>query len=289
MGVGILAGIEDGKRQIMGHMRIPITMCHGVRTKREMILDAARFRRYFEIAARLGFESISYDDLAIWKFEGGRLPERPILFDFDHPVRSMHDVLFPLMAEFGYRGNLFINTEPLTVMYASGGDHDVGREYMIWEEICALSENGWHIGAHTHTHPNLSDLCTEDPTGEAVARELDLNNEILEKHLGFRPMDFAFTGSSWSSIAEREVKKRYRFGRLWITEKMYSADGVPIRYSDLVGVPGDDFADGGPPTVARYITEMSDPYRLPSMEIQCPLIYDFGAFEDYLAGALEDT
>ena len=81
------------------------------------------------------------------------------------------------------------------------------------------------------------------------------------------------------------MKKRYRFGRLWIVGAMYEADGQPIRYADLVGVAGADEEDGGPPAAARYITKESNPYRLPSMELE-RLIYDHGAFRNYLEGAL---
>ena len=51
-----------------------------------------------------------------------------------------------------------------------------------------------------------------------------------------------------------------------------------IRYADLVGIPGKDEADGGPPLAARYITRGTHAYRLPSMEIQRPLIYSPAAF-----------
>jgi hypothetical protein len=82
-------------------------------------------------------------------------------------------------------------------------------------------------------------------------------------------------------VAEREVKQRYRFGRLWIVGSEYEADGRTIRYADLVGVPGEDEEDGGPPHAARYITRETDPYRLPSMELQ-RLLHAPGAFRRYL-------
>jgi hypothetical protein len=47
---------------------------------------------------------------------------------------------------------------------------------------------------------------------------------------------------------------------------MYNMDGKEMRYADVVGVPGADEADGGPPRAARYITRNSNPYRLPSMD-----------------------
>ena len=118
--------------------------------------------------------------------------------------------------------------------------------------------------------------------------ELETCDAALEKHLGVKPRDFAFTGTSWSSVAEQKVMGRYRFGRLWIVGAEYQADGKAIRYADLVGVPGADEGDGGPPHDARYITRDSNPYRLPSMEIQRPLIYSPAAFRAYLERALVD-
>ena len=76
-------------------------------------------------------------------------------------------------------------------------------------------------------------------------------------------------------------------GRLWIVGSEYEADGKPIRYAELAGSSEPDEADGGPPNSTRYITEHTDPHRLPSMELQA-LINDPGAFRSYLEGALEE-
>ena len=267
-------------------MRIPITMCHGVNMKSRPPLDAEHFTECFRIAAEMGFTSISYDDLAAWKDGEGNLPERPIMFDFDHPAKSIWSEIHPIMQEHGFRGNLFVNTGPMEEMYAGNMPGPEARQWLTWDEIEGLMQAGWHIGAHTHTHPNLSELSTRDPSGEAVREELIRCDDILKRTLGVEPKDFAFTGTSWSSVAECEVRNRYRFGRLWIVGSMYQADGGQIRYAELVGVSGEDEADGGPPHAARYITADSPPYRLPSMEME-KLIYDYDAFRQYLAGAFE--
>jgi peptidoglycan/xylan/chitin deacetylase (PgdA/CDA1 family) len=157
---------------------------------------------------------------------------------------------------------------------------------MTWDELRHLLDAGWHIGAHTHTHPNLSALSVQDPSGRLVRAEMDRNDELLERHLGVKPKDFAFTGTTWSRAAEDEVRKRYRFGRLWIIGAMVEADGRPLRFAELAGVAGPDQADGGPPHAARYVTEGTDAFRLPSMEIEA-LIFEFDAFRRYLEGARE--
>ena len=267
-------------------VRIPITMCHGIRHDGDYPLTPDHLDRLVKIAAELNFESINYNQLFQWFREGGKLPPRPIMFDFDHPVKSMRYEIHDVLSKYGYAGNLFINTGPVDDLYAKPMPPDPLREIMTWDEIGQLIESGWHIGAHTVTHPNLSELSLEDASGEKLRAELEQCDETLKKYLGITPQDFAFTGTSWSSIAEREVSKRYRFGRLWIVGTEYQVDGETMRYADLVGVDGPDEEDGGPPMAARYITKDSPPYRLPSMEIQRPLIYDTDAFRRYLEGAL---
>jgi peptidoglycan/xylan/chitin deacetylase (PgdA/CDA1 family) len=261
-------------------------MCHGVQrsAQGDKPLTAEHFGRLMKIASDLGCQSIDYDDLAAWRNGTATLPERPLMIDFDHPVISMCYEVFEILSRYNFKGNLFINTGPLDTMYSSPLPPKGERQYMTWEEIGELVQAGWHIGAHTVTHPNLSQLSLEDPTGEKIRAELAQCDETLRKHLGITAKDFAFTGTSWSSTAEREVMQRYRFGRLWIIGSEYQADGKTTRYADLVGVPGTDEADGGPPHAARYITRDTPAYRLPSMEIQ-HLIYDPEAFRRYLEGA----
>ena len=271
-------------------MRIPITMCHGIRPVAAGALSKPlteeRFGQLMGIAAEMGFQSINYDQLAAWRAGTGSLPERPIMIDFDHPVVSMRREVFRILERYGYKGNLFIYTSPYDPEYPRPLALAQIPEHMPWAELRELRELGWHIGAHTVSHPNLSNLAADDPDGEVLREELDRCNRVIEENMGFVPEDFAFTGTSWSSAAESEVKKRYRFGRLWVIGSEYEADGTPIRYAELAGSEEPDEADGGPPNSTRYITEHTDPYRLPSMELQA-LINDPAAFRAYLEGALE--
>ena len=272
-------------------MRIPITMCHGIRPTGSATaphpLTAEHFDRLMKIAADMGFTSINYDDLAAWRAGSATLPERPIMIDFDHPVRSMRYEVFNTLSRYGFKGNLFVYTSPYDGTYERPLTLAATPEHMSWEEIRELRQAGWHIGAHTISHPNLSELSLEDPDGEILRTELDRCNRVIHENLGFTPTDFAFTGTSWSKMAETEVMKRYRFGRFWIIGAQYEADGKPIRYAELAGVSEPDEEDGGPPYSTRYITEDTNPYRLPSMELQS-LINHPDAFRKYLEGALAD-
>ena len=138
---------------------------------------------------------------------------------------------------------------------------------------------------HMHNHFNMAYLGRKDPTGSLIREQLEKCDRILYDSLGIISRDFAYTTTTWSSVAEIEVKKRYRFGRLWIIGSYYQTETGHVRYADLTGCPGSDEDDGGPPFAARYITPDTDPYRLPSMDLE-HLIYEHDAFRAYLEGAL---
>jgi len=266
--------------------RIPILMSHGI----ERIpfpdwpqMTAAQFERLMGVVADLGFETIAYDQLAAWREGAAELPDRPVMIDLDHPVATMRHEVYEVLVRLRFTPTLFVNTGVLDDPVPD--PRFAGIDLMSWDEVAELVRAGWPIGAHTVSHPNLSDLADRDPDGTLLAAELDANIASLEEHLGVRPRDFAFTGTSWSSLAEAEVAKRFRFGRLWIVGSTYRADGKEVRYADLVGVEGPDEPDGGPPMAARYITRSTHPYRLPSMELQ-RLVWESDALRAYLLGSL---
>jgi len=200
------------------------------------------------------------------------------MFDFDHPDWSIVKVILPIMQQFGYTGNLFVNTSPM--------EKEHNDAYMNWDDIECLTAAGWHIGSHTHHHYDLDYLARKDPSGGLIREELEKCDDLLRRHLGIIPKDFAYTSTTWSRVAETEVKKRYRFARLWIIGTHYKTDEGEIRYADLVGASGKDEEDGGPPHEVRYITEDTDPFRLPSMELEY-LIFEFNAYRRYLQDALK--
>ena len=171
-------------------MRIPITMCHGISDQGAHPLSEDHFNALVQIAADMKFTSIDYHELHAWHSSGASLPERPILFDFDHPMKSMRYEMHKALDRHGYRGNLFVNTG---LMEGEG----YGEKTMTWDETRELVDLGWHIGAHTRTHPNLSELSLEDPDGDRFLKEeLEVCDATLKEQLGVAPLDFAFVGTS---------------------------------------------------------------------------------------------
>ena len=98
-------------------MRIPITMCHGIRDCGEKPLTVKLLRTFLSIAADLGFEAINYDDLAAWRLGDKKLPDHPIMFDFDHPFKNLRYECHDALSAYGFVGNAFVYTRPYDKTY----------------------------------------------------------------------------------------------------------------------------------------------------------------------------
>jgi peptidoglycan/xylan/chitin deacetylase (PgdA/CDA1 family) len=271
----------------MAQSRIPIVVCHGVERRDygwAPQLTSGHFERFMRTAYDLGFVSVTYDGLAAWRDGAADLPERAFLIDLDHPVSSQRHEVYEILVRYSFTPTLFVVTGPLDGVAMGPGWEDI--EFATWSEVEELARAGWLIGAHTVTHPDLSELSLRDPSGELVRAELDAGLAAIERHLGLRPLDFAYTGTSFSTVAEAAVAERFRFGRLWIVGAGYQMNGTEVRFSDVVGVSAPDEADGGPPTAARYVTRTTPPLRLPAMDLQ-RLVWEDEAYRAFLLGSLE--
>ena len=103
------------------------------------------------------------------------------MIDFDHPVVSMRREVFLTLERYGFKGNLFIYTSPYDPDYPRPLALAQIPEHMPWSEIRELRDLGWHIGTHTVSHPNLSNLAAEDPEGEVLREELDRCLDFTQK------------------------------------------------------------------------------------------------------------
>ena len=82
------------------------------------------------------------------------IPDNLVVLTFDDGVKSQATFVAPLLKQYGFNATFYI-TEGLNFL------KDKTR-YMTWEEVRALSEDGFEIGNHTRRHKNVNDQSPED-------------------------------------------------------------------------------------------------------------------------------
>lgn len=107
---------------------------------------------------------------------------------FDDAYRSVCELALPILDRLDLTGTVFVPTAHVDseapMAWAGidrwlGGPHERELLCMSREQLCDLDRHGWEIGAHTHTHPRLSQLTDSELPGE-----LELPRRLLTEWLG---------------------------------------------------------------------------------------------------------
>ncbi len=77
------------------------------------------------------------------------IPDKSVVLTFDDSSKSHFTVVRPLLKQYGFGATFFIT---------EGFDFpDNKRDYMTWEEITQLHQDGFEIGNHTRDHLGITD------------------------------------------------------------------------------------------------------------------------------------
>ncbi|HTN01386.1 MAG TPA: polysaccharide deacetylase family protein [Planctomycetaceae bacterium] len=129
------------------------------------------------------------------------IPDRLVVLTFDDSARSHYTVVRPLLKEYGFGATFFIT---------EGFDFKTNKkDYMTWEQIRELHEDGFEIGNHTRDHLGI----TEKTVGQ-LPEQLDGIAEQCKAHGIPAPVTFAWPGNALTGAAFETLKQRgIRFAR----------------------------------------------------------------------------
>lgn len=169
--------------------RVPILMYHAVATDpneatRALSVTPEAFAGQMAVLADRGLTPLTTADLAARWRSGRPLPKRPVLVTFDDGYEGVHRHALPALAEHGFPATLFVSTGWLRGPYDTGGGLDT---MLDWDQVRELAAAGVEIGGHSHSHPQLDQVC------DATLRfELIHCKEIVSDQLGTVPASFAY-------------------------------------------------------------------------------------------------
>ena len=128
---------------------------------------------------------------------GEKMPEAVVTLCFDDGYSSVYEVAFPLLKQYHYPATVFVIPSVLGQ-----------KGYLTLNQLRILSNNGWEIGSHTWSHPNLTEISLEE-----VEKELKKSKEwLLDK--GFKVYSFAYPYGAFNEEIIEKVKKYYKVARI---------------------------------------------------------------------------
>ena len=107
----------------------------------------------------------------------GDLPENSIGISIDDADKSFLTYAWPRLKEKGFPVTLFVSTSTISV----------NKNYLTWDQIRSLKDEGVTIGAHSHNHSHFTEMSDKE-----IINEIEKSNRIFLKELKEIPLIFAY-------------------------------------------------------------------------------------------------
>ena len=176
---------------------------HGTSTRPE---DFLKQMQYLET----NFTVISLSDFYEIRTRNGKLPVKSAMITFDDGYRDNYDYAYPVLKKLGLPATIFITTGFVNddIDITKGCRDYCGLDHLDWLQVKEMSENGIQFGAHTHSHPILTEI-----TPSEVEKEIIRSRQLLEEKLEKQPSHFAYPLGQPRTFnsAIIEILKRHNF------------------------------------------------------------------------------
>jgi peptidoglycan/xylan/chitin deacetylase (PgdA/CDA1 family) len=157
------------------------------------------FRAQLELLLGAGFEFVTVAEFAA-RCKGEEPPAGFAALSFDDGMDDNHDVVLPILAELGLPATVYVVTgligKPNPWMAVGSG-----ARMMNEEELREVAAAGVEIGAHTITHPDLSQL-----DYAACLDEVGGSRSELERLIGVTVRTFAYPFCRYGTAARAAVE-----------------------------------------------------------------------------------
>src|SRR5262249_12110967 len=141
-------------------------------TEREFTSYCDFFRRYFHV--------VSLTSL-LDRLEAGQTISRTVAITFDDGYRDNRTVAAPALKTRGLPASFFVTAGFVGSQTVQWWDaaKSITPTWMTWDDLKWLSDNGFEIGGHTESHPDLGQI-----SGDEARREIVGGGAELGRHLG---------------------------------------------------------------------------------------------------------
>ena len=142
------------------------------------------------------YNMLSLDYIVDTIINDGLLPNNTIGISIDDADKSFYEVAWPQFKEKKIPVTLFINTASID---------QKNKNYLTWDQIRELKDEGVVIGAHSHTHSHMNKMTIEE-----IKNDIEKSNQIFLKEIEEIPTLFAYPYGEADEIMT-EVLKKYKY------------------------------------------------------------------------------
>ena len=150
-------------------------------------ISSRDFQSHLEILHRQDFTVLTLGQILDKIKHGESLPQRCAAITVDDAYRSFLTSGWPLLKSLGFPATLFVSTD-----LVGGGD------YLDWQELKTLRDEGVELGNHSASHAYLLDKTKDGDWATRVRQDIDRAQQAFSSNLGFKPRLFAYPYGEFS-------------------------------------------------------------------------------------------
>ena len=164
------------------------------------------FKKQMQYISDNGYVTKRFDDLGT--LDDCLCDGKSVIIAFDDGWLSNYTEIFEYMESHGLKYNIFLEV----------GKIGTYPGYLSWDQVREMYGSGTvGFGAHTYTHPDMTNLSAVD-----LNHEIDDANEKIERELGFVPRDFCFPYGRYSEETLQAVIDKKVYNRIYTSDLGYS-------------------------------------------------------------------
>ncbi len=160
----------------------------GNQESRNVSVSLQTFKDHMEWLYKEGYKSINEADLRSLVLKRKPIPGKHVLITFDDGYYSLYKYALEILSEYGFTATLFLSTAYMGKLYGLDDFYFVSDDRQLtWDEIRALSANGWAIQSHGNNHVKMNHL-----DKAALIKELTESKSAIEQNTGKQVDSFSF-------------------------------------------------------------------------------------------------
>jgi peptidoglycan/xylan/chitin deacetylase (PgdA/CDA1 family) len=188
--------------------RFSILMYHSVTfpgsgRERRFSCPPSLFERHINYLCSAGYSVLSLTEIHERLVEGGDIPEKTVSITLDDGFGNNYENAYPVLRKYNLPATIFLVAGLIgKTSEWMKGVNDIGHRLLTWEQIREMHSTGIEFGAHTVSHPKLSEI------GKDRAKaEISVSKEVIEAGLGSRVRHFAYPYGFWNESVREMVKQ----------------------------------------------------------------------------------
>jgi peptidoglycan/xylan/chitin deacetylase (PgdA/CDA1 family) len=189
-------------------VQLAVLMYHALdRAGSPVSIDPRTFERQLGRLGQAGYSVLPLSEALGVLMASPAQQRRLAALTFDDGYASVYTTAAPMLAHYGWRATIFAVTGYLGAdnRWPAQAAYVPPAPLLTWDQLELLASQGWEVGAHTRTHPDLTALESD----QQVADEILGSKHDLEARLGQPISAFAYPSGRYDNRVRSVVRRHF--------------------------------------------------------------------------------